>query len=243
MDEFGGIEQPIGQITSGIQPGALALKTINFVQQQLPAWRDDPDRSDDRSEPTLNLQLVKFLDSRARNDFPMVRFDHEENEPNRRSVDLSASSIEPMVIGARQHTIYDPFLVFECKRLPAPSRNREIEYITGGINQKSGGIQRFKLGLHGAKLDLVGMIGYIQECSTRYWHLQINNWILQLSSGAIEDYCIWEDSEKLRELEEDVRGGIATCRSIHGRTGSISSDEVTIHHLWVAMNLKQTQGV
>jgi hypothetical protein len=237
MDEFGGIEPPIGQITSGIQPGALVLKTISFVQQQLPAWRDDPDRPDDLSEPILNQQLCKFLDSRARNDFPMVRFDHEENEPNRRSVDLSASPIETIVIGARPYTIYDPFLVFECKRLPAPSRDREIEYVTGGKKKTSGGIQRFKLGLHGAKLDLVVMIGYIQNRSIREWHQQINKWISELSNGEIEDHCKWEDTEKLHRLEKE-RNGTASCQSVHNRTGHVLSNEVTIYHLLVAMNVK-----
>ena len=238
MDEFGEIEQPIGRITSGIQPGELSFKTIRFVRRELPAWRDDPHRPDDLSERVLNLQLCKFLESHARNDFPMVRFDHEENEPNRRSVDLSASPAEAMAIGARHYTIYDPFLAFECKRLPAPSKGREREYITGGIKKRSGGIQRFKLGLHGANLDLVVMIGYIQKRSIRDWHRQINNWISELSNGEIEDYCKWDDSEKLQELDEDVKGGIASCRSVHNRTGSVSSDEVEIRHIWVSMNVQ-----
>jgi hypothetical protein len=239
MDEFGAIEQSIGQITSGIRRGALTLKTISFVREELPSWRDDPDRIDDQSERALNLQLSKFLDSRARNAFPMVSFSHEENEPNGRSVDLSASPFEAMVIGDRLHTIYDPFLVFECKRLPAPSRDREQEYITGGIKKKSGGIQRFKLGLHGAKLDLVVMIGYVQKRSMPDWHHQINKWISELSSGKIEDHCKWEHSEKLHKLEEEVKSGIASCQSVHNRIGPVSSSELTIHHLWVAMNLKQ----
>jgi len=244
MDDFGAIEQPIGRITSGIQTGTLILKTIDFVQQHLSAWRDDPDRPEKLSEPSLNQQLVKFLDSRARNDFPMVRFDHEEQEPKRRSVDFSASPspFEAMVIGERLHTIYDPFLVFECKRLPPPpSKDREIEYVTGGKNNKSGGIQRFKLGLHGAKLNMVGMIGYVQERSTVDWYRQINSWISELASGVREDCCIWKDSEQLQEFNRDERSGIANCRSVHDRIGNVSSSELIIHHLWVAMNLKKTQ--
>jgi hypothetical protein len=171
----------------------------------------------------------------------MVRFDHEEIEPEKRSVDLSVSSVDPIILGARQYTIYDPFLVFECKRLPAPSKDREIEYVTGGKQKKNGGIQRFKLGLHGAKLDLVAMIGYIQERSTGDWFLQINNWISQLSSGAIEDCCIWKDNEKLQEFNRDEGIGIASCRSVHYRIGNASTSELTIHHLWVVMNSIRTE--
>ena len=156
------------RITSGISPDTLALKTIGFVHQQLPAWRDDPYRSSEESENKLNLQLCKFLDSQARNCFPMVRFDHEEPQTGQRRIDLSASLAENMVIEAIAYTIYDPILVLESKRIPAPSSDREKEYVTG-IN-KSGGIQRFKLGLHGAKLNLSAMIGYIQDKSARDWH-------------------------------------------------------------------------
>ena len=124
--------QVIGQITTGIDQNTLAFKTIHFVRAQLPIWRDDLERPYEQSENKLNLQLCKFLDSCARNDFPMVRFDHEEYQSDCRSVDLAASSVETTVIGARQHTIYDPVLVIECKRLPAPSYDCEKEYVTGG---------------------------------------------------------------------------------------------------------------
>jgi len=84
--------QVIGQITSGItEQNTLTLRTINFVYKQLSDWRDDKYRPIEQSENKLNLQLCKFLNARARNDFPMVSFDHEEYQTGRRSVDLSAS--------------------------------------------------------------------------------------------------------------------------------------------------------
>lgn len=136
----------IGKITSGLVLDTLALKTIDFVYTQLPAWRDDPDRLDEESENKLNLQLCKFLNSHARNDFPTVFFQHEEYQSGRTIVDISALPIKTSTIGARTYTIYDPIVVLEGKRLPAPSLDREKEYVTGGIQHKSGGIQRFKLG-------------------------------------------------------------------------------------------------
>ena len=228
--------QLIGQITSGIdQQGTLALKTINFVFQQLPTWRDDSDRPVERSEDKLNLQLVKFLDARARNDFPMVRFDHEVYQTGRRSVDLSASLVEKTVIGVRLYTIYDPILVLECKRLPAPSQDREKEYVTGGKERKSGGIQRFKLGLHGADLDIMAMIGYVQENSLRHWHRMVNEWISELAGGTISDFCVWNVGELLEPIDEYISKGLARYRSVHSRTGHQSNNEMQIHHLWIAM--------
>lgn len=227
----------IGKITSGIVPNTLALKTIDFVYTQLPAWRDDPNRLDEQSENKLNLQLCKFLDSNARNSFPMVRFNHEEYQTGFSSVDISASPIEMTTIGAKTFTIYDPIVVLEGKRLPAPSHDREKEYVTGGIEHKSGGIQRFKLGLHGANHDIAAMIGYIQERSACDWHNEINRWIEELSSGTIKDVCAWNTSEILGKLEEDSSKGVANCRSTHNRNSSAQSNKILIRHLWITMHM------
>ncbi len=228
--------QYFGQITYGIDRNTLPLRTIRYVYTQLPAWRDDPDRIDERSEDKLNLQLCKFLDSCARSDFPMVRFDHEEYQSGQRRVDLSASPVGTTVIGAKPYTIYDPFLVLECKRLPAPSRVREKEYVTGGKAHKSGGIQRFKLGLHGVKLDIAVIVGYVQEHSPSEWHQKINKWILELASGSIEDSCEWSTEEILEQFDEYSSKDVTGYRSIHSRTRYHSSNEIIIFHLWIVMD-------
>ncbi len=135
-----------GKITSGIQSRTFQLTIITFILQQLPSWRDDSDRPNEQSEDKLNLQLCKFLDAHAWNDFPMIRFDHEEYQTGHRRVDMSASPAKSIFFEAKLYTIYDPVLVLEGKRLPAPSSSREKEYVTGPNPEKiSGGIQRFKL--------------------------------------------------------------------------------------------------
>ena len=62
-------KQSIGQITIGIKEDSLAMETVGFIHRQLSAWRDDSDRTQEQAENKLNLQLCKFLDSRARNEF------------------------------------------------------------------------------------------------------------------------------------------------------------------------------
>ena len=225
-----------GKITSGVEPCSLPMQTIAFVYQQLAGWRDDPDRAVEQAEDKLNLQLCKFLDVRARKTFPMIRFDHEEYQVRRRRVDLSASPVETVVLEARTHTIYDPVVVLEGKRLPAPSSDREKEYVTSETDEKiSGGIQRFKQRLHGAKLKLAVMIGYVQERSVGHWHNTINGWISQLASGQIEDGCVWTSGEILERLKVDVAEGVAEYRSVHGRC---SGEEIKLHQLWVVMRKK-----
>ena len=227
----------IGKITSGPVRDALARETIHYVYTQLPAWRDDRDRPDEQSENKLNSQLCKFLNTtRARNAFPMVKFEHEEYQTGRRSVDISASPNAETTIGAKLYTPYDSIVVFECKRLPAPSHDREKNYVTGGTERKSGGIQRFKLGLHGPKHDIAAMVGYLQAGSAFDWHDKINKWITELSNGTIPDVCFWNVSEMLEILEEDSSKGVANCSSTHNRSGSVKSNKILIRHLWVTMH-------
>jgi len=239
MSEKAAETQASGGITSGIQKDTIVSKTIAYIWRQLPAWRDDPNRRDEHSENQLNLQLVKFLDAHALSEFSMVPFNHQEYQSGRRSVDLSASPVEPITIGASLHTIYDPILVIEGKRLPAPSPDREREYVSGGKDNVSGGIQRFKLGLHGSDHNIVAMVGYVQERSLTQWHRQINDWIVKFEQGILEDICVWNADEKLDLFEEDSLNGIASSRSVHSRVGSIKSSRIAIHHLWIEMNLNK----
>ena len=164
----------------------------------------------------------------------MIRFDHEEYQIDQRRVDISASPAKSIFLEAKPYTIYDPILVLEGKRLPTPSSSREKEYVTGLTPEKiSGGIQRFKLGLHGAKLNLAAIIGYVQGHSVCHWHKKINGWISELTSNQIGDGCIWNVNEALKPFEEDKTKGIANYHSVHRRT---FGNKIDIHHLWIVMN-------
>jgi hypothetical protein len=223
-----------GHITSGIATDTLITQALTFVRLHLPAWRDDPDRRTEEAEERLNAQLAKFLNARARRDFPMAYFHHEEHQGARRRVDLSVLPTESSLIGAMTYSVYDPFLVIEGKRLPAPSVDREIEYVTGN-DRRTGGIQRFKLGLHGGALDVAGMVGYVQGRSVGDWHQQINSWITDLASGRRQDVCLWEANETLGPLEVNEASGASYCASGHGRASPGSRGVIRLHHLWVVM--------
>lgn len=233
--------QRVGQITDGLKQDTLVDKTLAFVRQRLPDWRDDLDRPDEESEDKLNLQLCKFLDARARSEFAMVCFHHEEHQTGRRRVDLSATPAEATTIGARDYTKYEPFLVLEGKRLPAPSSDRKMEYVTS-LESKKGGIQRFKLGLHGADLSVAAMIGYIQKQSPTHWHKRINEWICDLAAGRVSDVCPWKSTEALGHLKRGAGKGIAVCESIHDRSGDVRGSSIQLHHLWVEMAASEPAG-
>jgi len=164
----------------------------------------------------------------------MVCFYHEEYQSGRRSVDLSASLAESKVFEAKTYTIYDTILVLEGKRIPAPSPDREKEYVIGTTSGKiSGGIQRFKMGLHGAEQDLAAMIGYVQSNTPRYWHKRINDWITHLAVNSEQGGLMWNPDETLKPLTADIKRGLVSYCSLHNR---ISGNKIEIHHLWIVMN-------
>ncbi len=223
-----------GRIARGPAPGGLVSSTIDFVERQLPKWRDDSDRTAETSEPKLNSQLCKFLDVRARNEFPMAHFHHEESQAKRRRIDISASPTEPTPIEGKTYTIYNPFLVIEGKRLPAPSSDREREYVTG-FAHRTGGIQRFKLGLHGGALGTAVMVGYIQANGAQHWWTRINAWIGELANSKSADGCNWKSIEMLVDCREESTTRTAHAKSRHGRNAEGIVGDLLLFHLWIAM--------
>jgi hypothetical protein len=223
-----------GRISNGPEM-TLVERTIEFVFSELAGWRDDPDREPEEAEERLNAQLCKYLNAVASERFPMVMFHHEEKQTGTRRVDVSALPKARGFIGQTFHTIYEPFLVFEGKRLPTPGANREREYVSGGV-LKSGGIQRFKLGLHGARLNNAAMIGYVQTDVPEDWLLRINQWIEDLVDSNDSEDEVWSTGDRVLEFAQNPTLGVSSALSSHARNASVSvSPQIRLRHLWVTM--------
>ncbi len=140
------------------------------------------------------------------------------------------------LIGSYIYTIYDPFFVIEAKRLPAPRRDREREYLTGTdrtSGSATGGIQRFKLGLHGALVESAAIIGYVQSETTNHWFTTINNWIEDLIVSEAGTDCVWTESEKIDQLICNNVQNTAFALSTHSRDKKCRTPTIKIHHLWI----------
>jgi hypothetical protein len=110
----------------------------------------------------------------------------------------------------------------ECKRLPAPTKKREKEYVVGDNN--NGGIERFKTEKHGAGLDDCGMIGFVEQNTFSFWHTTINQWI----TGFSETDTFWQKDEILSATE--IMTDFAVLKSnAHKKT----QKPVHLHHLWI----------
>jgi hypothetical protein len=223
----------VGHISEG-PISSLVDRTLDFVSEELAAWRDDPDRVAEDAEERLNAQLCKYLNVAASGRFPMVYFHHEEKQTGIRRVDISALPKRGIVLGMTYHSIYEPFLVLEGKRLPAPSGDREREYVTGRPKQ-SGGIQRFKLSLHGSRQSKAAIIGYVQSGTLKEWLARINEWIRAEVENQKASGEIWSMTEQLLDFTEDTSLRTASSSSVHPRADGAASPEIKLRHLWVVM--------
>lgn len=224
-----------GRLSHGPNPeDNVVNRTLDFLRVELPNWRDDPSRPTEESERRLNSSLCDFLNLRARRAaFAMVYFKHEEPQSGRYDVDFGVHQL-PIEAGSHSGSVYSAFLVIEAKRLPAPGSGREREYVTGEGEKPSGGIQRFKLGLHGSEVETAVMVGYIQKASPKHWHRTINQWISNIAESGSRDACKWSPNDRLKKMSIDSKRQFAWATSIHSRSISTSS-EIRLHHLWVDM--------
>lgn len=231
-NKFGSWNISSGALSGDVLPHNLSLETIvSFVRKQLPLWAADPDTTKNEAENGLNESLCGFLDIQSRNDLPLCYFMHEASQRGRRKVDLAAKPTQHILVEGHLYTKNDPVFVIEGKLLPPPpGKKREREYLTGLDGETTGGIQRFKLGEHGGKLNEAAIVGYVKKNSLLFWCETINLWIDELIHT--DHHLEWQDSEKLGSFQESEQ--TAYLISNHPRSlDKCISNNILIHHLWV----------
>lgn len=118
----------------------------------------------------------------------------------------------------------------ESKRLPAPTNDREKEYVVGTINRstgkkrKNGGIERYKLEIHGKGLPECGLIGFIEKENYIYWKTTINNWIIELAKKE----HLWDEDEILADVEQNK-----DYMYLYSLTHTIEPRDLLLHHIWL----------
>lgn len=224
-----------GTISDGVLPHDLSINTIvTFIRTQLPLWVADPDTPRNVAENCLNESLCGFLSIRSRNNLPLCHFMHEASQRGRRKVDVAAKPVQHILVEGHLYTKNDPVFVIEGKLLPTPGKKREREYLTGLDGEITGGVQRFKLGEHGGKLDEAAIVGYVQKNTFHYWYDTINSWLDELILSDL--YLEWRESEKLISISEDIH--TAYLNSEHSRdVGNCKSNSILLHHIWVNLHI------
>jgi len=231
------IALPSGNLDRNIHlPSTAKLELVGFIAEELPRWRDHPDRPAADAEAKLTEYLCDHLNSAAYHStaWSHVQFRTETGDETRsgRKIDFTVKPrAAVLIIEGRRHTQFDALFPIECKRLPTPQgKDRdECEYITTKLGT-TGGIQRFKFGYHGATHTFAAMIAYVQEQSFSYWLDQVNRWIRDLAATPDSP---WSDSDVLQSLNDNLVTRVGTFKSEHQREGL---DRCELRHLWVRMN-------
>jgi len=218
-------------------PATTKFELMNFIGNELPRWRDHPDRPDKQSETALTEHLCDHLNGAAYHSivWSHVQFRTETGDEARggRKIDLTPKPRGvALVIEGRRHSQFDALFPIECKRLPTPKDGdrdeREYVFTKEGT---TGGIQRFKFGHHGSTHNLAAMIGYVQEENFVHWLTEINGWIHNLANGTDS---AWNDSDMLQQSGGDSTTDVCVLYSHHSRYSGLS--ECELRHLWIKMN-------
>ncbi len=226
-----------GTFSADVQrPATFRRGLLDFIADELPRWRDRPERPSATSETILTSQLCAHLNSAARHapgwDILQFRVEESDEENKGRKIDLvPAPSGTTICIEGRVHTDFNSLMPIECKRFPIPKgKDRdEREYVISS-HTSTGGIQRFKEGSHGAAHTFGGMIGYVQEQTTSFWDARVAGWIKELAGTRPG----WTMKDLLQLERKDATLRVAVFRSSHARQNGLP--DIDLCHLWMEMN-------
>jgi len=217
-------------------PATFILELLDFICNELPRWRDRPDRAVETAETILTSQLCAHLNSAARHaagwDILQFRVEEPDESHKNRKIDLVPAPCGATIcIEGRSYTDFDYLFPIECKRLPIPATadRDEREYVISK-HSSTGGIQRFKAGHHGSNYNMGAMIGYVQEGTITSWYSQIAGWIIDLVNAREPN---WTVDDQLQLDSNDQKQRLAILNSSHTRKGSLP---ITLRHFWLEMN-------
>ena len=212
----------------------LIENIINFMHQTIPIWVSESKVGDNISEGDLNSSLCDTLDSEARDKLPLIRFHHEDPAGKQRRLDLGAKPVKQIFASKHSYSRHDTILPIEGKRLPAPKKEREREYVSGVEAKKTtGGMQRFKTGDNGRTHSHAVLVAYIQENNFHHWEKQVNSWIDEFVINPPPTGETWDVSEKLTTQTSAPQ--ITKLTSILLRNENCLTKQLNLTHLWVML--------
>ncbi len=214
---------------SGPPSSAHFFKIIETIRTALPHFASSVLNEGIEDEKGLNGRLARFINNIADHQNMPYSAQIESMEDETRG-DSPAADIGIHLKVDDISTDPPKITVFEGKRLSAnlDSRRRR-EYVIGheknGKHIPCGGIERFKLSVHGGKFSRAGMIGYMQDGSPSQWLEKINGWVSELSLQHHSPN--WSEEELL--VPAVTSGQVSKSESIVLR----KNDKIQLVHLWI----------
>lgn len=228
VDEIESYEGASGAYTSeSISSNTSLTSILEQIEKNLPAFSDfiSPTATDVKLNEELVTQEIVLYFQREQH-IIKVSFLQENKELNKRSrVDIGVYPHERKALDL-------PYFVLEAKRLPAPSAPRKKEYVSlVEETKRKGGIERFKLGLHGEYLTHCGMIGYVEKETFEHWLKEVNTWIEEIVSAKSDPDVEWKIEEKLKLAIDKGKYAMLDSRCFRRHKGI--DDEIKLSHFWV----------
>lgn len=215
----------------GPSPNAQFDMVVEFLKTHLPQFAETVLNANIENENGLNSRLSRFITNAATQEIFFA--DRESMEDETRGTSPAADI--GIYLKVEDIGIDPPLItVFEGKRLTTklPEKRRR-EYVIGhekgGKDIRCGGIERFKLTIHGGKLNHAGMIGYLQDGTPDSWQEKVNAWICDLCSQPFDP--AWSEREQLTPQKTD--GRVTEYSSVVNRDNS----ELHLTHLWIDLVL------
>jgi len=220
---------------AGPEANSSIMDVVTFVESHLALFSERYTGSNIKNENGLNQELCKLLNAYARIECRFFFFEKEfmENveKGNSPKVDFG---VLVFPINSEFYNAYESFFSMEAKRLGQTKKTREKEYLIGreedGKYKHCGGVERFKMAIHGKNLQFGAMIGYVQANDFHYWQRTIDGWIDELVVGKLSSCSLWSEKDKLQLLNQTA--STAKYRSENSR----QNGSIILFHLWVNLN-------
>jgi hypothetical protein len=205
-----------------------------------------------KGEKELAVSLCKRL--KAFGDDKSVLFTFFNEDPDLKNKSRTDDmSINPSVgmaylkVGTYYYDCEDQPYIIEAKRLPPPlsragQEDRSREYVISDWEHRdylkksrTGGIERFKEGLHGGAFIRSAMIAFVQEGTPQSWLENINSWIDELIVKAARCHkARWGKDDLLLPLSGKANAGLSEFKSNHSRPAG--QGHISLHHFWLLLN-------
>jgi len=233
-----------GELEKGPPDNTSILAVVGFVERHLIDFSQEYTGSTIENEEGLTQELIFLLNLYANKETYPFWFHNEYSEDTERGhspkVDIGAiTKKESIIIESRTYSYKESFFSLEAKRLDKLPKKREKEYLIGRFEKKkyvnSGGVERFKQGIHGGKLKYSAIIAYVQIYDFSHWHKKINSWIEALIQKKIESPVKWTQGDKLKK--KYVKSVTAKFISVNSR----GKDSITLFHLWTNLSSKKSE--
>lgn len=226
-----------GRITKGIEVDASVLSVLDFVKINLSVFVKKNKGAVSMNENGLTQKLCILL-NRIKDKEPFF-FQPEDMEDKNRGnspkIDVGVfSDKEKITVYDTTYGEDDSFFKIEAKRLAKISVAREKEYVIGRMGQdkylETGGIERFKKGIHGKNLRHAAIIGYIQNEDFDYWFNLINSWITELIT---QKGNFWQEEDKLIKANQGFESGLVLNSTNFRAKPNSKPDYIHLTHFWV----------